>query len=757
MEKVNTNEFLFEESSEPTRDLMELVAIARRQWKIVAIGGIVGLILGAIYVFTATPKYTATTTILIDSNNQELTSQVLSQQLPGLVDDESTVLSQVEILKSEKIADTVIDKLDLLNDPDFAASRGGMLGAAINTAKAFIKEHFSSTDANADDKDAARQQAVTSLLKNLTATRVGRTLLLQVDYTSISPSLSARISNAVVDAYLDDQLVSKYDASRRAGDWLEGRMVELQKKSLATDMAVQKFKADKGLISTSGQLITDQQLTAMSGQFVLAQSDTANAKAKLDSLQKVLDSGQINASVAESLNSQVLNTLQGEFLDASRREAELTSSVGADHLQSIRLRSQMAEYQRLMFEELNRIAETYRSNYEVAKSRQATLEQQMKDATDKSALANDDQVQLRELEREADTYRSLYETFMQRFQQTSQQQSFPVTEARVISPAQVPLEPSAPKKFLVLAFAFVAGCGIGSLGGAYRELGERFFRTGEQVRHELNLEFLGQVPLTPTKLNDRAPTKVGERGQRVISASSSIYRYVVDNPLSSFAETMRSAKIAADIRAGQRKGKVIGIVSVIPREGKSTVAINFAQHLAHQGARTLLIDGDLRNPGATRALGHNSDKGLYEVIYENEPLENVVLTDPKTGLAFLPSALKRRLPFSAELLNSAGMERTLANASNDFDYVVIDLPPMGPVVDARAMSSKIDSFLMVIEWGETARRLVRTAVQSNPTIMKRCAGVILNKVDMSKVNLYMNQDRTYYHNSKYGDYYLEES
>lgn len=762
MEKVNPNEFLLDEAPEPTRDLTELVAIARRQWKVVAAFGILGLIIGTIYAFTAVPKYTASTSLLMDSSNQEVANQILSQRLSGLVDDEGTVLSQVEILRSEKLAGAVLDKLKLLEDPEFTTANGSPIANAIAAFRAYLdyKSWFSSDDVAGDEvvsPEIVRQGAVGALLGGLKAARVGRTYLLEVSYTSHSPALAARVANAFVEAYIEDQLVSKYDATRRASDWLEVRIAELREKSLMTDMAVQKFRADKGLITSNGQLITDQQLTGLSTQFVLSQSDTESARAKLESLEKVIQSGQVNAAVTESLNSQVINTLQSQFLDTSRREAEISSRLGAEHVQAVRLRSQMSEYKRLMFEELSRIAETYRSNYQVARSRQAGLAGQLREATSKSASANDDQVQLRELERESDTYKSLYETFLQRFQQASQQQSFPVTEARIISRAEVPLRPSQPKKLLILAFSFFAGCGLGSLFGAYRELGERFFRTGEQVRQELNLEFLGQVPLESARPIDNAAAKAAAAaGQRVILPNSAVNNYVVDHPLSAFAETMRSAKIAVDIRAGHRKGKVIGIVSVLPREGKSTVAVNFAQYLAHQGSRTLLIDGDLRNPGATRAIGHNSEKGLFEVITDNEPVENVLLTDPKTKLAFLPAVLMRRLPFSAELLTSGAMERLLATASANFDYVVIDLPPMGPVVDARAISSRIDCFVMVIEWGETARRLVRTAIQSNMPIIKRCAGVILNKVDMSKVNLYMNQDQTYYHNKKYGDYYLEE-
>ena len=755
MEKYNSPELLVDEAPSQTLNFSEFLSIVKRQWRVVAACAIVAVVIGIVYAFTAVPRYTATASLLLDSTNQQITQQVLAQQA-GLQDDEANVLSQVEILRSDALARAVVKKLDLLNDPVFNANNNSPLGNLIATAKSLLnyKTWFASGDI-ADDSgpDAKTQQAATLLLKNLTADRVVKTYVLEVGYTSTSPALSARIANAVVEAYLEDQLEAKYDATRRASVWLDDRIKELRGKSLAADMAVQKFRADKGLIATSGTLISDQQLSQLNKQYIDAQTETANNKAKLDSLQKVIQGAQLNASVVESLNSNVINNLQGEFLATSRREAEISSRLGPDHIQAQRLRTQMQEYKRLMFEELSRIAETYKSSYEISKAQEVSLGKQLDEATSKSATANNDQVQLRELERESDTYKQLYESFLQRFQQQTQQQSFPVTTARIISGATVPLLPSYPRKPLVVAIAMLLGCCLGAAIGGYRELGERFFRTGEQVSHELDLEFLGQIPLEPMR-SISMPAE--ERGPRLISPTSSIVRYVVDHPMSSFAETMRSAKIASDIWTGARKGKVIGIVSVMPREGKSTVAINFAEHLAHQGAKTLLIDGDLRNPGATRALAADAEKGIFEVISENEPLLDTIRFDPKTGLAFLPADMKRRLPFSAELLTSAGMDRMLAAASSNFDYIVIDLPPMGPVVDARAVAGKIDCFLMIVEWGETPRRVVKTAIQSNPTIMRRCAGVILNKVDTSKMDLYMDKDQVYYQNTKYDDYYIEE-
>lgn len=739
-------------------DINKLFAIGKRQWKVVAISCGVALVLGLVFALTAVPRYTAYTNLFIDANNSQIVDQLSA--INGIPDSDASVLSQVEILKSSRIAEDVIDKLNLMNDPDFTGAMNSPLANAVSTIKSLIdfRTWFSSSDATLDSQDAQRQLAVTSLLNGIDAERVGQTYLLSLSYTSTSPTLAAKVANAFANAYLEDQLSSKYEATRRAGDWLQKRIDELRKNALASDLAVQKYKSDNGLISTGGQLVSEQQLTQLNSQLIIAQSETTSAKAKLDRIENIIKTGQMDASVNGALDSTVIANLQTKFLEASRLEADIEKRLGPTHLQALRLKADMQEYKRLMFEELSRIAAGYSSDYKVALQRQKSLEDQVAQATGISSSANSSQVQLRELERESDTYQKLYETYLQHFQQSAQQESFPITEARVISKADVPILASYPKKPLVMAVALLLGMMVGAAIGLFREIKDQYFRLGEQIRGELNLEFLGQVPLTSTKpLDEGVIENEPQRGSRLLKKTNSINNYVVDHPLSSFAETLRSAKLAADISALDKTASVIGVVSTLPREGKSTIAMNFAYILALQGARTLLIDADLRNPGASRALAPQSERGLFEIITEKAFLPELLFMDPKTKLAFLPNLTKRRIPYSAELLASNAMTELLNAAKTSFDYIVVDLPPMGAVVDARAIADKIDSYIMVVEWGRTKRSLVRSALRANAAIAEKCVGVVLNKVDLKKQNLYVEQEENYYNQESYRRYYNEES
>jgi succinoglycan biosynthesis transport protein ExoP len=732
-------------------DLEQLLAIVRRQWRVVAGFALAALLVGGLFLLTATPRFTSTAGILIDESNQKIVDQMSA--ISGVLEDEGQVLSQVELLKSEKIALAVSKNLDLENNDLFVNGKPGMLGGAIQAVRSVIDPRvWFGSEPPAATETQIQRAIVEQLLAGLGVTRVGRSYVLEISYTSPDPALAASIAKAYAEAYLADQLDSKYEATKRAGGWLQDRIAELRQRSLETDRAVQKFRAEKGLIATDGQLITDQQLAQLNTQLIAARAESANAEAKYNRIKSILDTGDLDAAVTESIESDVISELRTKFLDASRKQADIASRLGAKHVQAARLRSAMAEYKRLMFEELSRIAQSYQSTNQVALSRQKSIETQVSAAMGVSATANDAQVQLRELERESETYKNLYQTFLQRYQESIQQQSFPVTEARIITNPAVAEKPSSPKKPLVLAVACLAGMLLGAGVAGLREFRDRFYRTGDQVSESLGLEFLGSVPLA--NATPLATPNVFDLPPQSVVKANSVSSYVLEHPLSAFAETLRSAKMAIDVSTPGGKGKVVGIVSALPGEGKSSISVNLAELLA-QGSRVLLIDADLRNPGATRQLGRHAERGILEALQEGAPLSELLLFDPETGMAFLPAVIRRRIPHSAELLTSGAMARLLTLAVSEFDYVILDLPPIVPVVDSRAVAALVDSYLLVVEWGKTARGLVKRTMQHNPTIAKRCAGVILNKVDAQKMKLYRQFGSSEFYHARYASYYRE--
>lgn len=743
-----------EEGALPNIDFAGILAAVRRQVWPVLIGACIGIGLGLAYYVSKTPVYYGSTQLLLDSKSK-LNEDAAITALSELGLDAGAVDSQVEVLKSINVALSVINKIGIdriLDDDQVQSPVAAAITWSKNAARS-IKEFILPRRQLTPQElaDARRDDALLYLSNNLSIKRIARTYILDVGFFSTQAAKSADIANAFAQAYLDDQFGANFDATRRATDWLEPRIQELRKKAVATDLATQKFKGDKGLIATAGgSLVNEQQLAEINTQLVLARSDVVRADAKYGRIQSIISSGQMDAAVSEAIDNPIIVELRNKATAASKTEAELAAKLGPTHYQVLRLRSDIAEYRRLIFSELQRIAESYKSERDIALARQHALEEQLTSQVSLTNLSNQDSVALRELERESDSYKNLYQTMLQRYQESLQKQSFPVSEARVISPAMVPPLASSPK----LSLAVVLGAVLGLIGGAayggWRELRDLGFRSSSQIRDLLRLDCIGVVPKVSAQQLSLVPPVPGGPG---LVAGSQMMRYATNHILSPFAETLRSAKVAVDFALGDRQGKVIAFASVLPTEGKSTISKNFASMLAHQGARTVLIDADLRHRGLSGDIAPEAQKGLYHVLAEGASVASVLLEEAETGLRIIPAGSDVPNAHTSTLLSSAAMDNLLADLRSKVDYIILDLPPLGPVVDVRASSKYFDGFLFVVEWGATSRDLVVDAFEANPQVYEKCIGVILNKVDTLRLHFYTSKVPQDGLHKKYAAYY----
>jgi succinoglycan biosynthesis transport protein ExoP len=421
----------------------------------------------------------------------------------------------------------------------------------------------------------------------------------------------------------------------------------------------------------------------------------------------------------------------------------------------VNLRNQMREIARSIRLELGRIAETYKSEFEIATAREESVQKSLAQIVSESQTTNQAQIALRELESSAQTYRALYDNFLQRYMESVQQQSFPITEARVITQASRPGGKSSPKSTLVLALSIAGGMLLGIGLGVLRDISDRVFRTGRQVETLLQTDCIAVLPKLHTETKDiktgRKPAPAPS-GSRTIVRAQSLLWHVIDSPFSRFAEGVRSVKVATDVSAVTKSNRVIGITSALPNEGKSTVAAAFAQLMAHGGARVVLVDCDLRNPSLTRSLAPAATHGLLEVLEGVASLENVIWTDADTQLTFLPAVFKSRLPHTAEILSSEPMRKLFDSLRDRYDYVVVDLSPLSPVVDVRATTQLVDSFVFVIEWGRTSIDAVEHALSAARGVYESLLGVVLNKANMNVLGRYEAYRGNYYYNRYYSRY-----
>lgn len=616
---------------EATIDLLELLRLVHRQWSLIA-GILAAIVLAAIIYLAVRPAhYTATSLLLIDARQ---VPQFQQQTAPNAAIDSAYVDSQVEILKSEKVARSTINALNLVADPEFVAPRGGtlsligsLLGSVPNAEKVapYAADYFN-TSFGAASMDAERtRRAVAAFQSKLTIKRVGLTYVIQIDFRSRDASKAARISNGVTGTYIVDQLESKYETARRANSWLQDRINELKTQAQNAERAAAEFKGTINSRDQAGRALSEQELAELSNQ--------------------------------------------------------------------------------------RRIA-------------------------------------LKDLESSAQSYRALYETFLQRSSEAAQQQSFPAIEARVVAEASTPVEKSDPKPWLVLAVASALGLVGGLAAGLIRERIDPVLHSPSQVEKEFGVNCLGVFPdigsaaLASRSTDGRGSPEDAQHSvsgdevvrleqddpPRVIPIGAARCRFVVVQPFSPLTEAIRSLKVAADsVGLGQR-GRVIGISSALPREGKSVVAANLSALIAESGSRTLLIDCDLRSQGLTRQFAPEATEGLMEAIAGRASVRDLVWRDPDSAVEFLPVVR----PFTPTLhpgwnISSGAMQRLLETVQEHYDAVILDLPPILPFVDVRAAAHLIDSLILVVAAGRTPERSVADALAAVPLMGEKLVGVVLNK------------------------------
>jgi succinoglycan biosynthesis transport protein ExoP len=651
----------------------------------------------------------------------------------------------------------------LTEDPEFVGNGGGLLGAVFG----LVSGWFSPQELSSETVLARRALGVFKASRNIE--RVGRTYVLNIGYSSLSPAHAAGIANAIADAYVTDQLEAKYTATKRAGSWLQDRIKELRMQAALADKAVLDYKEKNNIVDigaesatggNGGRLLGEQALVQLNTELGAARNATAEAKAKLDRIQVVMKQDVPDAGVTDSLRNEVITRLRNSYLDLSQREAIWSVRYGADHLATINLRVQMNEIRRSIADELGRIAESYKSDYEIAKGRQASLEQSFVKQISDSQGINRDRLGLRDLESSAHVYHTIYDNFLQHYMEAIQQESFPITEARVISSAAPPTVKSSPRTPIVFSIAAILGLIVSVAAAGLREAMDRVFRTTKHVEENLGTNCLAVLPLlknvVATKTiaipKGRVPKEPVLSQRKILFDQQKFMRHVVDEPLSSFAEAFRSVKVAVDISGTIKENKVIGVTSTVPQEGKSTVSCNFAELVAHAGKRVILVDADLRNPTLTRNLAGDAKTGLLEILSGKSELRQAVYVDDLTGLTFLPVVIESRLAHSSEIVASDAFRRLIDNLRQSYDYVIVDLPPMAPVVDVRATLNIIDSYLFVIEWGKTRISTAQHQLASAPEIFDRLLGVVLNKANMGvldRYQYYYNYSKKYYHQYGY--------
>ncbi|MEZ5778655.1 MAG: AAA family ATPase [Paracoccaceae bacterium] len=738
-----------------TLNLRGMLAMLRRQSRPLVIATAIGLGAGVAYLLTSPAQYYAASKVLVDEQLSRLTEEISTSD--AAVRDDAALMNEVEVLKSQQLASAVIDDLDiaanpvLLDHPASGARR--LLDGVVKPVAALLKPAQVTSDA-ADDPAATpaeraeqeKKALATKLAADIIVSPVGRSYVIEIGYMSHDPAFAARVANSYADAYLSDQLVANFSAKRRTAEWMQTRLVQLQSDAQAAELAVEAFKAEYGLIAdrdqTRERVLAEQKLEEIEAELSRAQSVLDRAQSRADGYAQLLDGGA--EAIADAVATASLPSNEGRLGDLASRYATASAAERNGLSQEIasELRSLSA-------------AATRSVDNAAARVRQLTADRAEPAA--KIDRITSAQIGLRELEQRAATLNGLFQSFSARREAIELQESFPVSSVRILTNAEVPKTAAAPNAVRILPVAMLLGTLVGLIFAIRREFRERFFRTGEDVHAVTGLPFLGYLPSVSPPRRSRATRRAAIRKSRSDKVPwqpeqiAPVLFEVLSEPHSMFVETLRNVRVAAELPGGGAC-RVIGVMSVLPGEGKTMTAGNLANLLSCSGARTLLIDCDLRRPGLSESLQVRSGPGLGQVLLGEAELGEAIRRVPATGLDILPCTRSALFGYASEILRLPRLKSVLDEARAQYEFIIFDLPPVGAVVDTKIVLPHLDSAVLVTEWGKTPRDLVCQQVLRDPLYRGKLLGVLLNKVRLKALAKYSDLDGAENYLNVYSDY-----
>jgi succinoglycan biosynthesis transport protein ExoP len=596
---------------------------------------------------------------------------------------------------------------------------------------------------SAVDREAALERAVIeTFLKRLTVYREDVANVINVTFASTDPNKAARIANAIADTYVVAIQEAKSNSAAIASKLLQDRLMELKAQAIDADRALQKYKASHDLEETEKGLPVSEQVSGVRGELTKVRVTLAEIKARLDRIRQASPGEGETLPVTDASSDSIVVKLRSEYMDLVKREAEISPNVAPEHSAMVKLRRRMGELRAAIRAEEERLAAI---EYQNAKARERELIATMERLQAEAKAKGEAQVTMRHLESLAETSRNLYSSLLQKFREldSGPAQSFGVQDVRIVTRAAPSLQRSSNKSMLVLGACMGLGLFLGAAAAIGREWMADVFRTPEAITQVTG--FYSVVLPLASRTQERTGSYEGG------SRSTLIEEYVLDAPYSRFTETLRTVK--ALLNGAQQGGscRVIGVVSSVAKEGKTTIAANLGALMIASsvaGTRGLIIDGDLHVRNLTTRLAPDAREGLIEALADPSRLAALVCKRPRSGLDVLPCALAARLPNAAELLASPQMEELLATTRRSYDFVMIEVAPIMSVVDIKMIERFVDQFIFVAEWGQTKRRLVMEALSEAEMIRGRIACIVLNKADPSAL-----RSLEAYKGGRFKDYY----
>ncbi|PJK29028.1 GumC family protein [Minwuia thermotolerans] len=732
----------------------------RRKWIIAAIV-IMGMLMAFYWLQSQTPLYSAASEVVIGIRDEQVTG------IQGVVQGETQDFyfneTQAAIIASSQVAETVAARLDLFENPDrLYWDAGGSVTAGFSlkaTIKSILPDPVvegvrgvlnkfrggSQTDENTsvlasmtpeELAEFEREHVKRTLLDGLSVDPSERARTIAIRFISDRPAFAAEVANAFAQAYVESTRTEKSDATSRASDFLRDEVELLKIQYQQSEQALEQFSRETGYVSQGDRLsLIEEQVAEFNRQLVEARQELAEAEARNQQVQRLLEEEGGIETVASVLDSPLIGRLREQEAEVVREIAELRTQLRDRHPRLLLKRAELEDLQNKIRGEINKIVIGQNNNLELSRVRVRNLEQEVAILQAQVQRQSDAEVTLQALRSERDANKQLYETVLGRFNEINLQERSPQqANARIITPASTPLFPSFPRKSLTLAAALVGSAMLAVMVVFLIEYMDSGFRSLQQLQQSIYVPALGIVPrLSVMEARRYTPEE-----------------FVLDQPNSLYAEAIRTIRTSLMLSSIDRPPKSVMFTSSVPAEGKTSTAVSVARAAAKAGQRTILVDCDLRKPSVHESLRVPNGQGVVEILTGAADLNDAIEIDLKSGLHYITAGAKA--PNPPDALGSAAMRQLIGELENRYDLVILDTPPVLPVSDSLVLLRNVDKTVFLVRWGSTRREAVLAGIRQVQEANGDLAGVAMTRVDIRRHQKYNYSDSYFYYRG-YGKYY----
>lgn len=723
-----------------------LFSLRRHRWLVLACT-LLGSAAGTALLLSIPPTYTAESSIVLDTRKPRLVD------LPSLVAEQTTnpevaqLRSEVDVLRSEALASRVIERLHLLDDPDFR-SGSSLLSTLVADVRRTFANHLPWLAADLPFLQQARPKpvapgvaaqlahahALSVYRRHLSIANDGGSYIIRILYASRDPQLAARIVNTHVQLYLADQVAYKQEIGKRASAWLTAELSNLEAKLRSSEAAVQTFREQNQIVQSGDTTLLSQQLAAVNAQIPVAEADLESRASRLARARELLKRGSID-SQSDVLDSRLMQRLREEEAMLKQKKAQLEQTYGTRHPLVAKADAELGTLQQDIQLAMTRIIQGLQNDVDVARAKDSELRKRLQELEQRTVIADRAEGKLRDLRREVSANSALIEVLLTRYKQVSAQEEIQSADARVVSAAIAPVAPSFPQLAthlpIVVAISFLSGAAF----AFFKELTRRGFKGTHEIEVECELPSLGSVPIVPSVWPRQMPQNL-----------------VASAPHSTFAEAIRYIKNSIQASGLSVRGapKTFLVTSSLPHEGKSVLAMSLARSFAIAGKKTLLVDCDLRNPAVAAAIAPPPNTpSLTQVLNRDVDWRDGIYKDDKSPLDVMSAAWGAPAPH--DLVASPVMRALIDQFRRHYDVVILDSPPITAVSDALTLSRWVDATMLAIRWGVTPREIAKTSLNKLFQSGARLCGAVLTQVDLrrgifspAEIEYYHKQNRVYY-------------